>query len=369
MPEIRKFKSEDLDQLIKLYCKLFTSPANRPIEEVRRRFIRLFNEYPLCHDGISSLVHVEDNGEINGFIGVLPIHFRLKERDLLGTLLTTMMVSPDCSTMGAGSKLLRKALSQGQDFAYSDRVAANDKAIPLIWKRVGGSYAWPFGFKWQFVIHPVFWFFRIKITNFTGRKFIPVRFLLNSTYLLIKFIHNNLPSALNSSSPTINSISEPLTKNNIIEYFTSNESHKSIVAIHNKNEINWLIQHFDDYSSRGERISALIRSSINKKPIGWYDAYIKHGIVEVVSFDAKQDSAHDVFNHLLNHSNSFRAILIKGENSLMELSSLINKKNNIKIIRKKSSLWFTADDSDIRTLIENGYIKLNGFESEGGITA
>ena len=172
MPEIRKFKSEDLDQLIKLYCKLFTGPANRPAEEVRRRFTRLFHKYPLHLDKISSLVHVEDNGEINGFIGVLPIHFHLKEQNLLGTLLTSMMVSPDCSTMGAGSKLLRKALTQGQDFAYSDGIAANDKTVPLMWKRVGGSYAWPFGFSWQFVIHPMSRFFQVKIARFTGRKFL-----------------------------------------------------------------------------------------------------------------------------------------------------------------------------------------------------
>lgn len=136
---IRAFTPEDVPAVVALRQRVFRHSSQRKSEELAAYIHRAFLTNPWHDLDLPSLVHVDAQGEVDGFLGVIPRRMTFRERPLRVAVPTQLMVRPGAAP-GTGTRLARALIAGPQDLTFSD--AANDAARRL-WLRVGGIVAMP----------------------------------------------------------------------------------------------------------------------------------------------------------------------------------------------------------------------------------
>ena len=113
----------------------------------------MFLESPWVDGELPSLV-AESGGEVVGFVGCHARRFRFDDRLLRAVCTSHLTVAPSSRGGAAGVLLLRRALTAGQDFSFSD--TANDEVV-RIWQALGGQLDHGRSCDWMAVLRPARW--------------------------------------------------------------------------------------------------------------------------------------------------------------------------------------------------------------------
>ena len=103
---------------------------------------------------LPSLVAVDGDGTILGFIGAQVRRMRLDDRVLQGVCCSHLVVADDPRVGPAGALLLRRLLSGKQDLTWTD--TATD-AVVQMWRTFGGHVDHSRSLDWMLVLKPVRW--------------------------------------------------------------------------------------------------------------------------------------------------------------------------------------------------------------------
>ncbi len=103
---------------------------------------------------LPSLVSVDDDGAIVGFIGAQVRRVRLGDRVLRGVCCSHLVVVDDPRAGPAGALLLRRMLSGEQDLTWTD--TATD-GVAQMWRTFGGYVDQARALDWMLVLRPVRW--------------------------------------------------------------------------------------------------------------------------------------------------------------------------------------------------------------------
>jgi hypothetical protein len=103
---------------------------------------------------LPSLVSVDDDGGIVGFIGAQVRRVRLDDRALRGVCCSHLVVVDDPRAGPAGALLLRRMLSGEQDLTWTD--TATD-GVAHMWRTFGGHVDQARSLDWMLVLRPVRW--------------------------------------------------------------------------------------------------------------------------------------------------------------------------------------------------------------------
>jgi hypothetical protein len=112
-------------------------------------FRAVFIDGPFRDASCPSLVHVDDDGEINGFLGVLTRRMRLRGQLLLVGVGTQLMVEPNAGL--AARRLVRAMRDGAQDITFAD--TANEGARRL-WLANGGRALPVQSLSWTIPLRP-----------------------------------------------------------------------------------------------------------------------------------------------------------------------------------------------------------------------
>jgi hypothetical protein len=151
MAEIRALERSDLPAVTKLLRA--NLPAWRDEEQITESLQASFIDYPWADPELPSLVSVED-GELIGFIGCQVRRFRFGDRTLRGACSSHLAVDPGRRRGAAGALLLRRFLTAGQDFTFSD--TANEEVARLL-QAFGGELDPARACDWMIVLRPLRW--------------------------------------------------------------------------------------------------------------------------------------------------------------------------------------------------------------------
>jgi Acetyltransferase (GNAT) family len=110
-------------------------------------------DHPWADPELPSLVAAE-NGKVVGFIGAQVRRFRFEDRTLRAVCASHLTVDPDHRGGAAGALLLRRLLTGGQDFTFSD--TANDEMARMC-LTFGGQLDHARACDWMIVLRPVRW--------------------------------------------------------------------------------------------------------------------------------------------------------------------------------------------------------------------
>ena len=148
---VRLLGLDDIPAIAAMFAKTFAENGRKPGAELPQYLRRLFLEPLQRGSAIGSLVHLDGDGRINGFIGVLPIPYRIAGASRMAALCSTLMVDDRDADPFAGARLLRGVLAGPQDITLSETANAISQGM---WRRARGSVLLDYSFEWRRVFRP-----------------------------------------------------------------------------------------------------------------------------------------------------------------------------------------------------------------------
>lgn len=151
MNTIRPFEPGDSETVAALFQKMLRHRTAPPPPELASYFRTLFLDSPGCDPDINSLVHLNSEGSVSGFIGVNTLPMIFRDRPVRAAICGTLMVAERDRDPMAGARLMRGFLSGPQDISFSE--TANDVAGQM-WTRLRGVVLPQYSLEWIRVIRP-----------------------------------------------------------------------------------------------------------------------------------------------------------------------------------------------------------------------
>lgn len=111
-------------------------------------------EHPWAEAELPSLVAVDDEDDVVGFVGVQVRRLRLGDRPLRGVCCSHLVVADDPRAGVWGALLLREVFAGKQDLTWTD--SANDVVVRL-WRAQGGHLDYSRCCDWMLVLKPLRW--------------------------------------------------------------------------------------------------------------------------------------------------------------------------------------------------------------------
>src|SRR5262249_15679319 len=118
-------------------------------------FEEMFFHHPWIKEGteeeIPSLVYETGDGDIIGFIGIIPRRMVLHGRPIVAATSMHFMVEPGSRSTLAGVQLLKTFFSGPQDLSLTDSAGAVARKI---WEGLGGDTALAYSINWTRLLRP-----------------------------------------------------------------------------------------------------------------------------------------------------------------------------------------------------------------------
>ncbi len=135
MGSIRPFAPDDIPAVVALRRKAFQHSAHPTAEALSDYLEEVFFRNPWRDAALGSLVYVDAQGRIVGFLGVVPRQATFQGQPIRVAVGTQLMVDRDARGL-ASFELMKAFLSGPQDLAFSD--VANDLSRRM-WEALGGG--------------------------------------------------------------------------------------------------------------------------------------------------------------------------------------------------------------------------------------
>jgi hypothetical protein len=126
----RALRQDELPRVADMFQRVFRkrrSPASPALTE---ELHALFLEHPGADPDVGSLVYERADGEIGGFLGVLPARLQFNGRPIVASVMSSWMVEDRERDAAAGATLLRAHLARGHDLTLTD--TANGTSVDVL---------------------------------------------------------------------------------------------------------------------------------------------------------------------------------------------------------------------------------------------
>ncbi len=278
------------------------SPDWLPEKDVREFLTRTMIDDPWRDEELPALVATGDDGEILGFMGSQVRRFRFRERELRGVCPSHLVVVQDSRAGAAGALLVRRLLSAGQDFSFSD--TASDEVV-RIWRAFGGHLDAARACDWMIVLRPGRWLGtvagRALRRRSLGREQVPVGAF--PVHAAGARIGRRLPEL----DPDV--VAEDATTDAIVSALPEATRGLRIYGEYDRGFLGHVLGGVE--AMLGKPTLRLVRRVDHV--VGWY-AYVLdgHGPARVLHLCAAENEAEAVVGELLAHAKAEGAALVSG---------------------------------------------------------
>lgn len=312
-PSIRPLERADVADVASLYEAVARSGSRTPPPGLAASFEETFFEQPWVDPEIPSLVYMDEDGRIAGFLGSSVRRATLDGRSIRVGVSGQLVTEPRVRAAAAGMFLMREYMRGRQDLTISDTASAE---VRRIWERLGGDAV---------QLHCVGW----------ARVFKPARFV--GDYLDRRSSSRRTTVALRTArafetltGPLIDRVlkaprpqstrSENLTSQAVVENLDAVVRDFRLHLDYEVQYLDWLFHELAEVSLRGELIRRLVRTA-DGQVRGWYLYYLVPGaIAQVLQVAAAERDAGEVLDDLFRDAHERGAAGLQGrvEGHLLE---------------------------------------------------
>jgi len=234
---IQQLEQDDLPNLPALHAAGETIDAEkhrRARAVFEQLFPMIFFNHPWRHLEAESLVNVDDNGTLNGMLGVQPRPMRFANQNITAAVSAELFVSPDSRAKMAGVQLLKDFLSGPQDVSIAD--IAND-STRKIWTMLGGSIMSSFGVSWLRMLRPS----RFAASRLPSRTF---RRVAGGVASLLDRAGQKIKPAY-FAPPKTRLTGRPLVSLTMLDHFDEFTKHHKLIPSYDDAAFEWFEKRFD----------------------------------------------------------------------------------------------------------------------------
>ena len=303
MTSIRAVERDDLPQVASLFERVLSPGSRTPAQERVEYFERTLLEHPWADPELPSLVGVDGEGRIVGFIATSVRRMRFDDRPVRVVGIGHLMADPDFRGRPVGALLMRAVFGGPQELTITD--GAND-ASRRIWEGLGGHpsflscVVWTRPFRpWQFARDRLL---RRRRGESDGRGAArPLWSALDAATGRLPFF---------SAPPEPEGSTEPLTPRALVEHLPSVADSLRLRPDYDEPFLDWL---FAELREQEPELVALLVRDKGGEAVGWFVYQLKRGGGSQVLQVAARDGAVDaVLDHLFHHAHANGAAAIQG---------------------------------------------------------
>lgn len=277
---IRPFRHADIPAVIEIRHLAFRHSIRTSTGDLAAYFAHTFLDGPWCDPVLPSLVHLDDTGAVNGFVGVVPRRMRFEGRTLRVAVPTQLMVRPG-SPSGSGLRLVRAIFDGPQDLTISD--VANDAARRL-WERVGGHTSHLHSLQWTLPLRPVRYALG-RLSRFPlGRA---VNYALRPACALLDRLHSDPPRTRGGPLTT-----ERFDPPRHVGLLNEIAARWPLHPVYESEMLAWQLEETARRPAQGPLEAHLVRDAFGHG-IGWFIYFANRGgigeVVQVVAHPGEQE--------------------------------------------------------------------------------
>lgn len=151
MSEVRPLSADDIGAVTALYFRILRHSKAPPPAALAAYFRAFYLDGPYCDADIPALVHVTDDGRVNGFVGVHSVPYLLGEHRLRAAFCGALMSEDHESDPLAGARLLKAFINGPQDVSLSETANVISETM---WAKLRGKTIPGYSFEWLRIFRP-----------------------------------------------------------------------------------------------------------------------------------------------------------------------------------------------------------------------
>jgi len=287
--EVRPLARDEIPQIAEVYRFVERSDWRIPAPEVPIWFDRTLYSDPWADPEIPTLVHVEDSGEISGFIASHVRRMRFDDKIIRLAAGGPLVVHPKARNRAVGPRLWRQYLAGPQALTITD--GASDE-MRQIFELIGGQMMHPSSMAWARVFQP-FSFMGARLLHSRPRaKAAGAHMLPTLDVITAKAVHYfNKPNGLGMTT-------EPLTPKLLLEHLPVVSRSLRLYPDYDEPFLEWLFAELHHNRTWGIPVRRLVRDE-SSRVLGWYVYFLLRGQgCQVVHVAARDRHAGDVLDAL-----------------------------------------------------------------------
>lgn len=318
MGQIRPLERGDLEQVTSLYEHVARSGSRTPPPRLAAYFEETFLDHPWADPEIPSLVYVEDDGRITGFLGSSVRRMVFDERPLRLGVSGQLVADPGARGRAPGAFLMSAYMKGAQDLTLTD--TASD-LVRRIWEGVGGETFHLACVGWVRMFRPLQF-----ASGYRGRRERlgasgATRPVLAGVDAAARTV---LGRALRPPRPA-DVDGRALTATDVVENVEAVTERMRLRPAYDEEFLDWLFTQMASVTVRGELRRRIVSSRGRVR--GWYVYYLlPGGISQVLQVAGSERDVGDVLDHLFRDADSGGAAGVQGRVEAHLLQSLSRRR-------------------------------------------
>lgn len=349
---MRPCEPADLPQIAGLFAKTFRRKKHSDTVAIAAYLHGLLFGHPWRDAEITSQVSVAGNGELLGFICILPMRMRVGERPLRAALAGSLMVNEPDKHPLVGASLLRSFIKGPQELSFSE----TSNAISVrMWDALGGRSAPLFSLEWVRLLRPAGAAFALL------RETIPAAAALRPLASAADYLARAAtgPPDLNPVDASIDPVaSDDAALHDLIIRLTA---HYRLAPRWSPDDLRWMLSLAGEKDRYGPLICKIIRGRRGRE-IGCVFYYAQpRGIAYVLQVLAEPAERSRVLDAVFADVHAAGCVALRGRLQ-PELLGPLQSRNCFFVNR--SSLTYKAKDPEILDAVRGADALLTGLSGE-----
>jgi hypothetical protein len=302
---IRPLQRDDLPQVASLFEFISRSGSRTSAPALVSYFERTLLDHPWADPEVPSMVYLDSDGSVAGFIGSHVRRLVLDGKPVRMACGGQLMSDPSVRNRAVGALLLRRFFDGPQDLTITDGAT---EATRRMWRGLGGnvghlgSITWARLFNWRSAGEQA-------LERFGMGTWRPVA---GPALSLAHAVADRVPAiSMRVQEPPTGG--EDLTPQALLEHLPSLSDHRRLRPDYDERFLTWLFREMAEVRNRGTLVKRLIRTR-EGRVLGWYVAYLQpRGISQVLQIAAKERDAGALLDHLFHDAQRARVGVLAGQ--------------------------------------------------------
>ena len=352
--QVRDYGAADVPAVAKLFNNAFRAQSGNNAQALESYLHELFLNHPWQDPELASKVFVGGDGQVEGFIGVLPLRMSLDGRPVRAAVASSLMVKDAEKNPLAGARLLRSFLSGPQTLSLSE---TSNPVAQRMWERLGGEALPMYSMEWLRVLAPAQ--FAVSMMRGMARPFGILQPLGAAIDTVLEKLGRN-PLHLEAAPPTLDEDADPGDAA-LVDALMQLSANYSLRPDWDEEALSRFLQH----AATKERHGVLVRRVVHGKrnvAVGCFLYYRRPGgVAFVLQVVARPDARDLVIDRLLNHTLRHGCIAVRGRATPAFQDALLRRKA---IFLHRSSLTVYTRDSELLASVRAGDALVTGLAGE-----
>jgi hypothetical protein len=356
--QVRRFSEEDASRVSELHRQIFTDDATPPPDI----YVEMFLRNPWFDPDISSLVYVDESGQVAGFLGVVPRIIEFRQAAGQAAIVCQLMVSPDCRSSMAAMILLKRHFSGPQIMSVADAVNESGRSV---WAAMGAEYIPVYEFHWKLKLRPTPT--RRILAGLYRRA--SARELSESVLRRVDRVDRIIGRLALQDDGAFEDQSHSIRAVTASEIVAASEesSWRPTMFAYTPDSLEWLVKHARPKHALGSELCVKGVFDADEEFVGLFAYFIdKNCTAQVVHLGYSPGKQNDVFCALLSAVRSEHAVGVIGRMN-PSLPDSILQVPNLQYRRSRVGAIVHSKDSALLSSVRSGALVISQLEGEWGI--